>query len=209
MLNEKLSQFLLPPEKESVRRVIYLTGLAGSGKTSVSKILSERLGAHLIPEFVEPIPDSVMSTRATSPFEQKLEAELWALNQFTRKNAMIGGLSGTIIVDRTWVDVLPYALVYGQDVLETIIEKVAGYEWHTGFYVVLYAEEGVIKQRLQNKFSLSERDWSESWGPYIHHLRNSVINLTINAGMFTIDTSRLSPEEVSAIIESKYKEIFG
>lgn len=208
MFNEKLRDRFLPPEKESVRRVIYLTGLAGSGKTSVAKILSERLNAILIPEFVDPIPDNVMNTRVTSPYEQKLSAERWALYQFAQKNDAVHGLRGTIIVDRTWIDALTYARVYGQDVLEALTEEAYDYEWHPGLYITLYADEEVIKQRLQNKFGLTERDWSESWGPYIHDLQQSVIDLAISSGMLTIDTSSLNPEEVSEIIESKYREIF-
>lgn len=208
MLNEKLRHFLSQPEKESERHVIYLTGLAGSGKTNVAKILSERLGSHLIQEFLEPIPDSVMDTRVSSPYEQKLEAQRWVLNQYAKKNETVYNLTGDIVVDRTWIDALIYAQIYGQDVLEALTEEASGYEWHLGLYVILYADEEIAKKRLQDKFGLSETDWNDSWGPYINDLRQSLIELAVSSGLLTIDTSSLSPEEVSEIIESKYRENF-
>lgn len=209
MMSEKLRCFFASPNSNDEKRILYLTGLAGSGKTSIAQNLEERLGATLIKEFLDPIPDSVMDTRVDSGHSQKVEAQRWVLGQYSQKNDLIAQMTGNIIVDRTWVDALVYSQIYGEAVLETISAEVESQEWHLGMYVILFADELVIKRRLQGKFDLTESDWQNSWGPYIKELRLSVIKLADKSNLLSIDTSNLSVEEACGIIESNFNQHFS
>jgi predicted ATPase len=204
MINEKLRRFFVEPDPESERRILYLTGLAGSGKTTIGRALEQRLNATLVSEFIDPLPDSVMDTRVDSEYEQKVRAQQWALGQYRQKNALIGELSGNVIIDRTWVDALVYSQIYGKDVLQAISTEAERDNWHLGIYVIMFADEMVIKERLQQKFGLSENEWSNSWKPYIRDLRQSVIELATTSSLLAIDTSDLSVESASEIIEKKF-----
>ncbi len=121
-----------------------------------------------------------------------------------KKNALVSELSGNVIVDRTWVDALVYSQIYGEDVLRAISAEAERDNWHLGIYVIMFADEQVIKARLQQKFGLSENDWTDSWGPYIRDLRQSVIDLATTSNLLAIDTSSLSVESASEIIERKF-----
>lgn len=204
MINEKLRRFFVEPDPESETKILYLAGLAGSGKTTIGRALEQRLEATLVSEFVEPIPDSVMDTRVDSDYQQKVEAQQWVLDQYRQKNALVSELSGNVIVDRTWVDALVYSQIYGEDVLRAISAEAERDNWHLGIYVIMFADEQVIKARLQQKFGLSENDWTDSWGPYIRDLRQSVIDLATTSNLLAIDTSSLSVESASEIIERKF-----
>ncbi len=208
MLNERLMDYLVPPPQQTEKKVLYLSGLAASGKTTVASILQERLNAHLVSEFPESIPDYVMDTRVSSSEEQKVEAQQWVIYQYVQKNDVVSTLNGNIVVDRTWIDALIYSQIYGESVLNVISQEAEKYKWNPGLYVLLYADEIVIKQRLHEKFGLSESDWQESWKPYIHDLRQSVIDLAVESGILAIDTSALSPVQVSEIIEDKFRKTF-
>jgi len=204
MINEKLRRFFVEPDPESKTKILYLAGLAGSGKTTIGRALEQRLEATLVSEFVDPIPDSVMDTRVDSDYQQKVEAQQWVLDQYRQKNALVSELSGNVIVDRTWVDALVYSQIYGEDVLRAISAEAERDNWHLGIYVIMFADEQVIKARLQQKFGLSENDWTDSWGPYIRDLRQSVIDLATTSNLLAIDTSSLSVESASEIIERKF-----
>ena len=209
MINENLRRFLQTPDTQSERRVLYLTGLAGSGKTTIANIISQDLEAVLITEFLEPIPDSVMNTRVDSEYEAKVKSEQWVIDQCARKNHMICGLRGNIVVDRTWIDALVYSKVYGEAVLQLIQTEAEKYNWASGIYVVLFANNTSIKQRLQEKFALTENEWKTSWEPYIYDLREAVIKLAASSNLLALDTSDLNPVDASAIIESRFKAHFG
>lgn len=204
MINEKLRRFFVEPDPESKTKILYLAGLAGSGKTTIGRALEQRLEVTLVSEFVDPIPDSVMDTRVDSDYQQKVEAQQWVLDQYRQKNALVSELSGNVIVDRTWVDALVYSQIYGEDVLRAISAEAERDNWHLGIYVIMFADEQVIKARLQQKFGLSENDWTDSWGPYIRDLRQSVIDLATTSNLLAIDTSSLSVESASEIIERKF-----
>lgn len=162
MINEKLRRFFVEPDPESKTKILSLAGLAGSGKTTIGRALEQRLEATLVSEFVDPIPDSVMDTRVDSDYQQKVEAQQWVLDQYRQKNALVSELSGNVIVDRTWVDALVYSQIYGEDVLRAISAEAERDNWHLGIYVIMFADEQVIKARLQQKFGLSENDWTDS-----------------------------------------------
>ena len=85
MINEKLRRFFVEPDPESKTKILYLAGLAGSGKTTIGRALEQRLEATLVSEFVDPIPDSVMDTRVDSDYQQKVEAQQWVLDQYRQK----------------------------------------------------------------------------------------------------------------------------
>jgi predicted ATPase len=192
MINEKLRRFFTEPNPQSETKILYLTGLAGSGKTTIAQALEGRLMATLIREFLDPIPDSVMDTRVDSSQEQKVLAQQWVLGQYSQKNNLVREMTGNVIVDRTWVDALVYSRIYGENVLKAISSEAEDYDWQLGIYVILFADELIIKQRLQQKFGLSESDWKNSWGPYIRDLRQSVIELAADSNLLAIDTSDLS-----------------
>lgn len=204
IIHESLKKFLAPPDIYAKKRVLYLTGLAGSGKTTVAHILEERLQATLINEFVDPIPLSVMETRTRSSFEEKIRAQEWILGQCIKKNQRIEAGEGTIIVDRTWVDALVYSKIYGDDVLEQMSSEARNVAWYPGVYIILFADEAVLKQRLQQKFGITEQYWNESWGPYIQDLHRSVTELAKEVDILAIDTSCRSAENVSALIEERF-----
>ena len=208
MINEKLRRFLVTPSQTDNKKILYLTGLAGSGKTTIAQSLEGRLGATLIREFLDPIPDSVMDTRVDSNYTLKVAAQQWVLGQYRQKNEIVSDMEGNIIVDRTWIDALVYSQIYGDDVLKSISTEAGNSDWHLGIYVILFADEAIIKQRLQHKFRLTESDWNNSWGLYIKDLRQSVIELATSSNLLALDTSSLSIEEVSDIIEHKFNEHF-
>ena len=207
MINEKLRHFFAESDPESETKILYLTGLAGSGKTTISRVLEQRLDATLVSEFIDPIPNNVMDTRVDSDFKQKVKAQQWVLGQYRQKNALVSELSGNVIVDRTWVDALVYSQIYGEDVLRAISTEAERDNWYLGIYVIMFADEVIIKARLQEKYGLSENDWASSWGPYIRDLRQSVIDLATTSNLLAIDTSDLSVESASGIIERKMLNI--
>lgn len=208
MINEKLRHFFAEPDPESETKILYLTGLAGSGKTTIGRVLEQRLNATLVSEFIDPIPDSVMDTRVDSEYEQKVRAQQWVLGQYRQKNTLVGELSGNVIVDRTWVDALVYSQIYGEDVLQAISTEAERDNWHPGIYVIMFADESIIKTRLQQKFGLSENDWDNSWGPYIIDLRQSVIELATTSNLLAIDTSDLNVDFASETIGKKFTNHF-
>src|SRR5436190_23854493 len=102
-LSDKLKSVLQRPDGDRV--IIFLSGLPGTGKTTVSELLTTQLNARFVPEFLDPIPDWIVTTRAASPDAEKIRAQAWALDQHARKNSLVSlATSPHVVVDRTWVD---------------------------------------------------------------------------------------------------------
>lgn len=208
MITERLHSFLERPDRRDGRQVIYITGLAGSGKTTQVHVLAERLGAHTIPEFLEPMPDWVLNTRIDSPIERKTDAQLWVLGQYAQKNELIGRQEGRVVVDRTWPDALTYASIYGPETLREVIRTAEKIKWKSGLFIALLADPEVIKVRLMAKFGLSEGQWRDSWKSYIKELRAAVLQLVTVSGILSIDTSSQEVGETADIIEREFESCF-
>lgn len=201
MLPENLAKLLTEFRHSTAAERLYLIGLAGSGKTTVAELLSAQLNALCISEFHDPIPNEVLDTRVDSPLEQRISAQAWVLGQYEFKDDQARNFDGLTIIDRTWIDAVIYAKIYGQAVFDAICQMAEQRDWLPGKYVVLYARVEVIKVRLQGKFGLSETDWTESWQPYIVQLLDSVLSLARRYQLLTIDTSDIDPQTVCRAVQ--------
>lgn len=201
MLSEQIRNLLAAEEQKEkplLRKVLYLSGLMGSGKTTIVKTLGrEGYIAKVVPEFLDPIPDFVMDTRPNSPTEEKVVAQLWILEQYEKKNRLVKDISDDVIVDRSWIDCLTYSVIYGHETTEVIAAKIAEIDWVPGKYIIVYADPRVIKGRLIGNFQLSEEQWESSWSPYVNALHDTVLEILSQGYGVGIDTTNLSIEQAT------------
>ncbi len=201
MLSEQVRNLLVveeQKEKPRSRKVLYLSGLMGSGKTAIVETLGrEGYIAKVVPEFLDPIPDFVMDTRPSSPIEEKIAAQLWILEQYEKKNILVKDIRDNVVVDRTWIDCLTYSVIYGPETTGVITAKIAETDWVPGKYIIVYADPRAVKDRLMGNFQLSEEQWDSSWSPYVDALHDTVLEILSHGYGVGIDTTNLSIEQAT------------
>jgi deoxyadenosine/deoxycytidine kinase len=206
MLIERIKTIVHPKEDYSVtsqptKKVLYLTGMMGAGKTTIAEAMFAKSNVLIIPEFLHPIPNFVLHTRSSDPVEQKVMAQLWTLNEHSEKNSLVDSAKGQIVVDRTWLDTIFYSTIYGRETTERVMEKIEQYKWHPGFYVSIITNPDIVKDRLMTRIDISNQLWEDSWRPFVTNLYSSVTDIATRAKIPLIDTSNLSLEETIKIVE--------
>jgi deoxyadenosine/deoxycytidine kinase len=180
---------------------IFLSGLPGTGKTTVANLLKASLGATLIPEFIDEIPDWVIRTRPASPDDEKIRAQSWALEQHARKNELIVQAEAIpVVVDRTWVDTLLYAAAYGETTYRTILGKAEEIEWTKGHYVLLTASPPTIRDRLVARGAIGGSDWHSSWSDFVETLHQVAPLIAEGTLLQLIDTTTIEAAGVCEAI---------
>ncbi|MBI4036280.1 AAA family ATPase [Candidatus Daviesbacteria bacterium] len=188
------------------QHVLYLTGMVGVGKTTVAEILSQRWRTIVVPEFLDPAPDRVILTRPEHPLQERIAAQLWTLEQHMKKNTIVRERSGTVIVDRTWLDSVFYSTIYGTEVVSCVLNESKNHDWAPGLYTVFIADTDTVRQRLSPRLGISESEWRKSWSSFVAKLRSSAVEIAVKTGVMVIDTSRSTPEESAHIIESEFNK---
>lgn len=191
---------------QPTKKVIYLTGMMGAGKTTIAETIAAKSNVLIVPEFLHPIPSFVLQTRSTDPLEQKVTAQLWTLNQHSEKNSLVNNANGHIIVDRTWLDTIFYSTVYGEETIERVMRRVQQHKWHPGLYISVIATPEIVRSRLMAKINISDESWEESWRPFVVNLYSSVKDIATRARIPLLDTSDLSLEETIKIIEKMLQD---
>jgi thymidylate kinase len=189
--------------KKQAQKILYLSGMPGSGKTTSMDAISADLGATKIPEFLESIPDLVLFARETDNEEQNLAAQLWTLNQHIRKDLLIKSLRGKIIVDRTWIDTVVYSLIYGKAVAKEIISKINEVDWSNGKNIILVTDLETARERLSERWKISKTDWEYNWEGFIkdlHYYYTAGVGELL--GTEVIDTSHIAVNETLEKIKS-------
>ena len=79
-------------ESGNVRKILYLSGTPGSGKTTCTEAVSRYLSIARIPEFLEDIPNWVLMTRNTDLEETRLSAQTSTILFFS-SDILIGFIS--------------------------------------------------------------------------------------------------------------------
>ncbi len=199
----KIKAGILSPETSSNRQVIYLSGMLGTGKTTVASLVANRVGAAWIGEFTEPIPPWVYSTRPDDPLEAKVAAQMWTLDQHKAKDQLIKTLSGTVIVDRNWIDSLIYSVDFGEETVAKVAEEAKKYSWEPGTNLMLVVRPEVCKTRTMQRMGFTEEEWSSTWEPYVTRLYNTTVSMSQKAGINLIDTSDLTIEEVADLVQAQ------
>lgn len=208
MLSEKLKYALLEPDRTGRKQIIYLTGLLGSGKTTLGLILKDRVNGIFFPEFIDPVPNYFISVRSNSPVDQRINAQVWAINQHARKNDRINIMNDKVVVDRTWTDAVIYSMVFGSETLYSALREAEKYDWEHGLFVFLYARHDVIEERVRKRLSITKPEWKKEWKPFVYDLYEMGIQFWENYPVTAIDTSMLTIEETVSITEKRLATYF-
>ena len=209
---KRLRQHLQPPRRDAPERVIYLSGLPGSGKTTITRQLAQRLHATVIPEFLEPIPQWVIATRRDAPISDRIAAQRWVIAQHAAKNLLVreaGREGAPVLVDRTFVDAALYAAAYGADTLEATLDELDQHTWVRGLFLILYAKPDVIKSRMIARADCNASDWEAHWRGFVEQLLAGALELATMADIYAVDNSDLQLEETLAIVHEAVETAFG
>lgn len=183
-----MNEFLKTPELINLTETIYISGTAASGKTTVINEMSKR-GVATMAEFVDQIPEWVINTRAIDSYERKLSAQLWTLEQHQQKDRLI---VKPVVVDRTWVDSLIYASVYGQEVFNAVLEEANHYPWKSGSHVVLVTDTQTAINRLFDRDGRNEDGWKD----FLNQTIEASIMVSEMFGFELIDSSHLTTQQI-------------
>lgn len=183
--------------RQSTNRLLYISGLTGAGKTTLSRVLSERQSAELHSEFIEKIPLEFINTNSKSPVTEQLKAQDWVIAQHQQKNELIAhSQTSRIIADRSWLDAIAYGALYSPEVLAHTVERVQSIAWVSGLFVFLIAEKDIIKSRLVTRWGISEEDWQMRWNKDIDDLITIYKNIAAMTGSALLDSTHASAEEI-------------
>jgi hypothetical protein len=182
-------------------RVAYFCGLPASGKTECALHLAHTRSAAVFPEFLDPFPTWIRDSALATPEDDVIARELWILGQHVRKNQMVEGERGAIVVvDRTFLDVGLYSSLLGEEVLQRVVDEAVGHPWVAGEFFLFFANPEVIRQRLVTRYGCTAREWEEIWEPLCGGLAARVSALLDTGVGVPIDTTECSTVEVAAAI---------
>ena len=184
-------------EKNKTPFVLYVSGTPGAGKTSVINYLASQTESSIVPEFLEAIPDWVINTRADDSLERRIEAQRWTLHQHILKTREIQEREGVVFVDRTWIDSLLYATLYGAEVVESVYREAQAFNWTPGRNVLLTARPETTKARLQERMGITDVDWRNKWKPFVSGLHQQAQEIGRIFNIKVIDTSNMPIPEVA------------
>lgn len=184
-------------------QIIYLCGLPGSGKSTAASYVARTIGASLIAEFIDPIPEWVVNIRGSASAGDRIKAQLWAVMQHARKNQMLRDerrSANSVVVDRTFVDAVLYASVFGDTTLTLTLDEVDKHDWLPGVYFLLYAQPNEIKRRMITRGDCTEESWDLDWRDFVSQLLAGAQTLSQFSEIHLIDNTSFGIEETAAAI---------
>lgn len=188
----------LKSRHQTERKLLYISGLTGAGKTTLSRVLGARQNAEIYSEFIDKIPFEFIKTNSQSFLSEQKKAQDWVITQHQRKNKLIGSSQAThIIVDRTWVDAIAYGALYSSEALTYTVEKIGKIDWEPGLFIFLIANKNSIKSRLTARWGISDDDWLTYWDKDIDDLTSIYQNIASMTGATLFDSTNLPPEEIA------------
>jgi hypothetical protein len=200
MLSEELKR-LVHQRQIKGRTIVFLSGLPGTGKTTVAALLKARLGGTVVPEFLDPVPAWVINTRPESSHAERLAAQHWTLDQHAKKNALLGQMNGrAAVVDRTWIDTLIYSYAYGVETFQATVRAAELYPWSDGHFFVLSARSTVVRKRMIEKEAITADAWDTTWKSYIAALAAASAVVASELSLSVVDTSCSDPSSVCELI---------
>lgn len=198
ILGERLVSLLALPEHHSRNTRICLSGMPGSGKTTMARLLAGRLNGIYLEEFLEPLPQYVLDTRGNSPIEQQISAQRWILSQYKAKAELTRQFSKEVFVvqDRGVIDSLVYSAVYKPGVLGVVRADCEVFEWPSVFNIILIANDENVRNRMISREQFKEDFFIPSWEKYVQELRNKYIQVSKELKAPVLNTSNKTTDEV-------------
>jgi len=176
------------------KQFFYISGVPASGKSTFLREIEGKFGKNIqiIPEFLEPFPKFVNDAGKIG-LEQRMAAQKWAIDQHAKKNEIAQESPHDIVVmERGIVDALAYSWALGNQVYSFSLEYTNKYNWIPGNVLLLDAPEEVIKSRFMLRDTITEKDWTSYWEPYMRKIREGFLKTEILLPQFSfhrIDTN--------------------
>lgn len=191
IVGEKLRPLLSLPKRKGKHKKITISGIPGSGKTTMSRMLADYLQGIYIKEFLDLLPKHVLDMREHSTVEQQILAQQWILSQYKMKAELIKQMPrGSIIVkDRGVIDCLAYSAVCKPKVLDVIREESEAFDWPSVFTIILIADDATIKERMVSREGFTEEFFHTNWRTYVQNLRGKYLSIAQELSIPVIDTS--------------------
>ncbi|EKE20525.1 MAG: hypothetical protein ACD_7C00540G0003 [uncultured bacterium] len=198
LLGEKLGALLSCLEDCNRSKRISLSGIPGSGKTTIALALAKNLEGIYLQEFLDPLPKLVLDTRGDSTVEQQISAQEWIISQYKSKAELIKQFptKSVLVQDRGVIDGLAYSAVYKPGVLDAIRSGCETYDWPRLFSIILIADDITVRQRMIMREQFSEEFFDSSWLLYIQELREKYVQISKEIACPLVDTSDKTQQEV-------------
>lgn len=147
---------------------IIISGVHGIGKTTLARMLAERLGAEFLTESI----DEAIYPPAFGIGGDPLKAELWFVRQMLLKEAQMKDPKKIYVSDRGWADIYAYANVVLDEHARNLFRSVMDHmpKRLPDVHLIVHAPKNVVVERIKQRGRSTLVAWNELDDGYLERI---------------------------------------